>query len=568
MGRDLDRATVVLIAVAALIGTAALASVFVVATAQAQETTPTPTPGANASSNTSSQSPAEAARIDGAREAGLTVEQPHYVDSGVNKQSTNGTLIYKVSGAAIRLYSDSFGMDEVVAVRSQPDVTLEQTQSGTGWLMQPDADGSYTLTWEVDETVPTANGTTTERRSYQATIQVSGVEGVAVVNQQEYQNAQKAAQKWRDINATAAEQASNSWIYALLPGEPDTEAWIDSALDKQRLVHNPASAFGSGLTLLAFAIFSLGGALAIAIALGAHAKIVMSLSRQLNIFESIEDEEGETVKRMEREHAREKQQAVQNQKHSEVFLPHESDAMREVGETPLEADVNLWADTLLPSAAVAFKARAMGADGYVGVVPEDVPLTDGRGPDADGDGDEPPLLDAGRDAGARLEIVPKEDLADRDDAPAEARRVDLTAADREWLDVLPVNDDAMLEFDPADVDVDREGMAVADVQWTVKDLVVESGLEMRHFDSAAEAGRLLRQFLEWIVERDITDADGRPREARYIAETWLRNAQIMDDKFNIPKQHLIDILEAAIQDDDPVAEGREMIHDKELGKYA
>lgn len=559
MGTNRTRLAAVLLALLVLAVTAG-AGVAAIGSAQAQETTPTPTPAANATATNASQSPAQAARIDGAREAGLTVEQPHYVDSGVNQQSTNGTLVYEVSGAAIRLYPDSFGMDEVVAVRSQPDVSLDRLRSGTGWLMQPDADGSYTLTWEVDETVPTANGTTTERRTYQAVVQVSGVDGVAVVNQGESQQAREDAQKWRDINATAAEQADNSWIFALLPGDIDSEAWIQSALDKQRLVHNPGSAFGSGLTLLAFAIFSLGGALAITIALGWHARIVRSLSRRLNIFESIEDEEGSVATRMERQQAREKQAALQNEKHSEVFLPHESDAMREIGETPLEADINLWADTLLPSAAVAFKARAMAAAGYVGVVPDDVPRADGG--EAGHTTDPEPVIEAVRAADDRLALMP------RDEAPPDASTVDLGAADREWIDVLPVNDDEMLEFDPAGVEVDRAGMAIEGVEWTVEDLTVESGLEMRHFDSAAEAGRLLRQFLTWVVEQDITDADGRPRRSRYVAETWLRNAQVMDDKFGIPKQHAIDILEAAIQDDDPVAEGREMITDKELGKYA
>jgi len=565
---------------------------------QAQSQTPTPTPDANTTDSTPTTTatptptptPTPSARdavTADARQAGLTVEQPHYVDGSVDRQTENGTVVYEASGQVLRLYPTSFGVEDVVAIRTQPDVAIERTASGTGWLLRPDQDGSYTITWEVDETVATDNGTTTERRTYQAIIRSSQVEGVTVVDADEYQSARSDARKWRKINSTAADEAEKSLIWALLPGEPDSEAWIRSGLDKQLLVHNPFTAFSDGLTLLVFGLFSLAGALFLAILLGWHASAVRYLSRRLNIFESIEAEEGSVATRLERQHIEDKQQSLQNEKHSNIYLPHEADAMREVGETPLEADVNIWADTVLPSASVALKARAMGKSGYVGVVPEEVALPDGgdgsdghaddrdggahddaehRDADASNQGDADrrtaALVAAVREAGARLRIERREDVS------PDATTVDLTAADRDWHDVLPVDEDSMLEFDPAGVDVDRPAMSVADCDWTVEDLVVRSGLEMDHFESAAAAGRHLRDFLAWAREHPATDASGAPRPERYALETWLRNAQLLDDRFGIPKQHAIDVLEAAIQDDDPVAEGREMIDAKELGEYA
>jgi len=573
-----DRSPTRLVALAfavVLVGNA----VGMVAIGAAQETatptaTPTPAPDGTSTPTPTGTDTADKATLatdPDAREAALTIEQPHYKDATVTKTRENGTTVYEATGQAIRLYPESFSMEDVVSVTVSPgsSASLSQTPSETGYALRADNEGTYLITWEVDQDVPTENDTTIQRHRYQAIIRVSDIGSVTTVEQQALTDLKRDAEKWREINATASQQAQESWILALLPGDPDSEEWIQSALDKQRLVHNPGAAFGNGITLFVLALFSLGGALVASLWMGWHARVVQRLSRRLNIHESVEQDEGDVVSRLERQHMDDKLQSLQNEKHSNLFLPHEADAMREIGETPLEADINLWADTALPSAAVALKARAMGESGYVGVVPEDILLPDGGtdGDDDDNDRDsevtpDEDLIETVRAADAQLAIV------DADEVAADVQTVDLTAADRDWLDVLPVDSDAMLSFDPADVDVDRPALSVDEIDWTVQDLVLESGLEMRHFNSAAEAGRHLRDFLEWVRSHEATDPDGTPREERYVLETWLRNAQLLDDRFGIPKQHAIDVLEAAIMDDDPVADGRQMVADKELGKYA
>lgn len=492
------------------------------------------------------------------RDAQLTIEQPHYIDSAVTQTTENETEIYEAQGEHLRLYPENFDPENVIGVFVEPEGASIQADDHGGYVLEADETGTFTVIWEVERLVSEGNETVTQQVEYRADIRVTDGLDTTTIDQDRLDELEEDASEWRSINETATAQAGDSIWYSVLPGQPSGSEWIDSALDKQQLVHNPGAVFGRGMITVFIGLVSFGGALLLALWLGWVAKVIAYFRRKLNLHESIEDEEGELAQRFEQQAIRESQESVQNLRFTQFFLPHQADAMRELGETPFEADANLIGNSVLPSVGVAFKARAMGRDGYVGVVPESVLSDDDVAPHTSTDD----ILDNLRTAGETLEI------ARVDDVEPEAVTVDLTVAGRDWLDVLPVNEPVMLEYDPAETDVDTGDIVVDDIEWTPEDLVERMNFEREHFESEVEAARHVRQFFEVIREHSATDAEGRPDTDQYALETLLRNSQLLDDRFGIPRQYIIDVLEAAIAADDPVQDGKDLIDDRESGMYA
>lgn len=492
------------------------------------------------------------------RDADLSIEQPHYVTGAVGETIENETQIYEVEGTPLRLYPENFDADDVVGVTVTPeDATIHEGDRGE-FVLEPEETGTYTVIFEVEELVSTGNETATQRTAYRADIRVTGGLDTAVVSQDRLDALEEDAEAWQDINATANQQAENSLWYSILPGQPSGPEWIDSALDKQQLVHNPGAVFGRGLMTVFIGLVSFGGMLLLALWFGWVAKVIAYFRKKLNLHETIEDEEGELAQRFERQAIRDSQESLQNLRFTEFFLPHEADAMRELGETPYEADAELVGNSALGWVGVVFKARAMARDGYLGVVPEEIASAD----DADESRDTEALLSLLRASGERLSIQPAKSVDD------ETLTVDLSEADQNWLDVLPVNDAVMLEYDPVEADIDTSDIVVDDIEWTPEALVAQLNFEREHFKSDVEAAQYVRQFTEVVREHSATDADGRPDEVQYTLETFLRNSQLMDDRFGQPRQYLIDVLETAIANDDPVQDGKDLIDDKESGLYA
>jgi len=521
--------------------------------------------------------------------ADLDIVQPHYIDSSVDRSTDNGIAVYEASGQRLRLHPTNFDERNVIDTGISPasNASFSQANAGTGYILEPEQTGTYELYWVVERPAsgPNASAGDTERVRYEATISVDGNLGVVAVPESRYNEQQEQAEKWGTLNSSVQTMIDNSWIVSTLPGDrPTAEAFIESALRKQRLVHNPAAAFGEGLTLLIFGIFSLGGGLLFLGALGWHAKAVAWLRRRLNIYESVEDAEGDVARKMEAQNIADAKRARQNQRFSDVYQPHIADAMAELGETPYEADINLAA-SMLPSEAVAQKARAMGASGYVAVVPEAIVdlLTGDDGADDEGDGASDVATDGGTDAteaaaadinidtGTLLDHLEATDerlaIQPADVVDDDAVTVDLTEADRDWISVLPVNDEVLLEFDLAGAEYDRLDADGDLPDWDLEDIIERTHLEMRHFDSPAEAAEHLLAFVEDTCQHQVTDPDGRPRTTRTVLETVLRDSQILEDRFNLSRQHVIDWLEAAIRADDPVAEGLDHAADVEDGKY-
>ena len=533
--------------------------------------------------------PVAAQESGSTRSANLDIVQPHYIDSSVDRSSDNETAVYEASGQRLRLYPTNFAARNVVDIGISPasNASFSRASAGSGYVLEPEQTGTYNLYWVVERPVAGENASAgdTERVRYEATISVGGDFDIVAVPKSRYDDQQAQAEKWGELNSSVQTMIDNSWIVSTLPGDrPSAEAFVESALRKQRLVHNPAAAFGEGLTLLVLGIFSLGGGLLTLGALGWHAKAVAWLRRRLNIYESVEDAEGDVARKMEAQNIADAKRARQNQRFSDVYQPHIADAMAELGETPYEADVNLAA-SMLPSEAVAQKARAMGASGYVAVVPEAVVdlLTADEDTDEDGDGPsdglatdggadtDPPaspedidtttLLDHLKATDERLAIQPADAVDD------DAVTVPLSEADRDWIAVLPVNDEVLLEFDLAGAEFDRVAADSDLPEWDLEDIIEQSHLEMRHFNSPASAAEHLKAFVEDTCEHQVTDPDGRPRTTRTVLETVLRDSQILEDRFNLSRQHFIDWLEAAIQADDPVAEGLDHADDVEAGMY-
>jgi hypothetical protein len=503
------------------------------------------------------------------RAADLEIQQPHYIDDEVSVRQSNGSTVYEASGEHLRLYPTQFDADNVVEAGIEPSTAgFERTDAGAGYTLTVDETGTYDVYWVVERSVTDGNQTTTERIRYEASVRVGGPLGVASINQTELAELRDDADKWQHANATMHHQMDNSILISLTPGSPTAQEWLASSLSKQQLVHNPAAAFSGGLTMFFIGLFSLGGSLVGIVFLGWHAKAITFLRRRLNLHESVQNEEGELNKRFEQQERDRAASSVQNEQFSDVYLPHVADAMRELGETPLEADCNITANGLLPSVGLAYKARAMAQDNYVGALslPDDDVRTDG-GDAEDGDGDDLATDDVLAMARARDEELAIIDI-DADTVPDDAVEVDLSKADRDWLDVLPTGGQTMLEYDILNRDIDREAIQVDGVDWTVEEIIARLQLEARHFESASEAATYFVDFLRDVREHPVTDTDGEPRTCRLVLETLLRDSQLLDDRFNISKQYGIDMLEAAIEADDPVEDGLGTVADIDEGKYA
>lgn len=507
------------------------------------------------------------------RDADLEVQQPHYVDNNVQVREVNGSTVYEAEGSHLRLYPQAFDPEDVVDSGIDPGTAeFTRTQAGAGYALTVQETGTYDVYWIVERTVTEGNETRTERARYEASVRVTGQLDVTTVSQSELEELRHDADRWSEVNASIQHQIHNSWFVSLTPGAPTAGEWLHSSLTKQQLVHNPGAAFGAGLTMFIFGLFSLGGALVAVAFLGWHAKAITWLRQRLNVFESVEHEEGELNKRFEQRERDRATTSLQNEQFSDTYLPHVADAMRSLGDTPLEADCNISANGLLPSVGVAYKARAMAQDDYVGVLSlDDNTVTDGGEPEPDPDPDEEAaeldvddVLGMARARGDRVTIID----TDEDDVPEDAVELDLSEAERDWVNVLPVGSDTMLEYDIADKDIDREDIQIESVDWTVEEIIARTQLESRHFESAAEAATYFVDFLKDVREHPVTDSDGEVRTCRMVLETFLRDSQLLDDRFNISKQFPIDMLQAAIEADDPVEEGLGTVADIDEGKYA
>jgi hypothetical protein len=502
------------------------------------------------------------------RTADIQIEQPHYVEGDVTETTDNGTTVYEATGPVLDIYPQAFDPEDVVDYGVEPEgVTL--TAAPGGYELQADQEGTVELYWVVEEQTTSGNQTTSERVRYEAVIRVNTqYDEPVVMSQTEVDSLKEDANRWEELNSTVQSQMENSWVLSMgssLPFLPESTTamdYIQAGLDKQQAIHNPGAAFGAGLTLLIFGLFSIAGVSISAGLLTLHAKIVGYLKGKLNLHELTEDAEGEAAKRLEAGEIKYNKISFQNDSFDDVYLPHIADGMRSLGETPLEASTNLDSNALMPSVCAAFEAQAMGLDDYFGVVPEDDLAADGGEKDDSTDLETEEKLSMLRERDAKLEIVPE------DDVPDGATTVDLTEADRDWLDVLPVNEDPMHGYDPVEAEIDRSSIEVGAVSWDLESIIEQIRLDMRHFENKRVAGGYLRDFLEDVVEHPITDPEGRPRTCRMVLETLLRDAQVLNDRYNVPKEYQIEVIQAAIADDDPLADGLKTVEDIEQGKYA
>lgn len=507
------------------------------------------------------------------RDADLEVLQPSYIESDVQVRQQSGATVHEAKGEQLRLYPQAFDDSDVVDTGVEPaSAQFTQSRVGDGWTLTVSETGTYDVYWIVEREIADGNETRTERARYEASVRVTGGLDVTTIERGELEEMRHDADAWRELNATAQHQISESWIVTLTPGRPSATEWLHSSMAKQQIPHNPGAVFGGGITMFFIGLFTFGGALVASVFLGWHAKAITWLQQRLNVFESVEQEEGELNKRFEQRERDRATESLQNAQFSDVYLPHIADAMRSLGDTPLEADCNLYANGILPSVGAAYKARAMGQDGYVGVLPDpdsnpdDVLPDGGETPD---EGDAAPgelttddVLGMARARDVRVDVQPTENV------PEDAVTLDLTAAERDWLDVLPVDSATMLEYDIASADIDRDQIQIDGVDWNVEDIIARVQLEARHFDSAAEAATYFVDFLEDVRDHPVTDSDGQPRTCRMVLETLLRDSQLLDDQFDISKQFAIDMIQSAIEADDPVADGIDTVADIDEGKYA
>ncbi len=509
---------------------------------------------------TSTLAPLAAGAADG-RNAELAIDQPHYIDSGVETRQSNGTTVYVASGEQLDIFPQNFDSENVVnyGVTTQGGEMNLNPQTGA-FVFKPSQTGTYNLFFVVERTTvvetsnTTANNSTTnssttaetvtEQVRYEAAVRVEG--GLNLVHQEEgsIASTRVAAENWRDFNSTIHGQD--------LVGAGGTGDAVEEMISWYTLRKHPQEALTGGVVGYLILGFSSTAVLVWVVFFGGHAKITRALRKRLHIFEATEAEEGSAKEAVAELDRQEKQRAAQNTDWNDLpgFDDHVASAFREVfGETVHDGTVEYLA-AMLPGTLIRDRLQAMGHDGYVAVVDERA------APDGGDDGDG--------------EIVSAH-LAHGDDVDADADVVDLVDATEETVEAVATaletwDDPVLTEFELVDADYDAADLETTYESMDIRAVGERLEADMRYFDSPEAYGEYLQEFLASVEEGPECDTEGRPDEIRYIMSHFLKHAQVLDDRFDFPLVRFHrEAIERALVDFDPEAEARDAIEQVKLG---
>jgi len=503
----------------------------------------------------STLAPAVAGQVDG-RNAELAIEQPHYIDSGVQTQQSNGTTVYVANGEELNLFPQNFDSENVVnyGVTTEGGQMNLDPQTGA-FVFQPSEVGTYHVFFVVERTRvvenETANNTSTpqtvtEQVRYEAAIRVEG--GLNLVHQEagEMQSTQVAAQNWREFNSTIHSEE--------LVGAGGTEAAVQEMVNWYILRKHPQEALTGGIVGYLVIGLTSTAVLVWVVFFGGHAKITRALRKRLHIFEAVEAEEGSAKEAIAELERREKQQAAQNMDWNDLpgFDDRIASAFREIfGETVHDGTVEYLA-AFRPRNLVRDRLQAMGHDGYVAVVDERA------SPDGGDDG--------------KQQIVAAH-LAQEPEVADGADVVDLVDADEQTIgdvaDALENWDEtALLEFDLVEADYDASDLQTTYDSMDLETITESLEADIRQFqgEEPDAFGKYLEEFLATVLESPECDTEGRPDRIRYVMSHFLKHSQVLDDRFDFPLVRFHrEAIERALVDFDPEAEAREAVEQVKHG---
>ncbi len=515
--------------------------------------TPTepPTPPENDSAGTATPTPApgvSAGTVTDARAARLVVRQPHYVDSDVERRTTNGTPVYVARGQELVLRPEGFDSEAVVDVEVSPTGELDYDRDMGVYRFRPSETGTYTISFVVRETelVGSADSRTVTVR-YVARVRVSG--GLDLIHraQSELAGIQEAAANWREWNATA---------HGIAGEDVPTQALMEEAANLLKLRHQPVSFLTGNYTqvLMLMLIGGLGGWIVLAQFTGLPALAYFRERARNSRFNVAEAEEGTAKEAQAELDELDRRQQPQTTRLHDLFDDPRWVAALEQAYGPTLGDVaeRFRADAV-PSVMVARFLQILGANGWVGIEADHDAL--GIVP-ADGDDAEAAEIVLRRET-----EVPGEIAREHDDILADPKVHDLTGVtgteDRierfDWSAVYRAFDVEEIETLPEDI---QEGEG-----FDVEAIAERFDIDVRQFDDVGDLGRCLERTVSFIHDSPtLCDAQGNVDESAYALGRLQKLAQFMDDRYDWPEFGLLrEEIRLARQQHDPNAEVQRLV---------
>lgn len=491
--------------------------------------------------------PVAGAAAPDTRDAELTVEQPHYISDDVQRLESNDTTVYVASGEALRLYPQNFKAENVESYGvATANASLEFDQATGAFTLRPEQTGTYQVYFVVSKTVAVGGNNSTEtaerRYRYDARVRVDG--GLNLVHQPAgaQQETVEDAAKWREFNSTIHQQS--------LVGPEGTEQAVQEMISWYKLnpTNDPFSALTGGVW--AYLVLGVTGTSIIVwvVVFGGHAKIVGALRKRLHTFEAAEAEEGAAKDAVAELEHRLNINEPQNMDWTEVdgFDDHIAGAFREVfGETVHDGTVE-YLSAMLPRNLINDRLRIMGKEGYVAVVDEQVA--------ADGDSE-----------ASLAERAERVHIDHRDNVATGADTIDLAdASDAALASIRDAIDDwtagPLRQFDLTDAGYDPSDLETTYESLDIDAIAERLEIDDRHFEDREAFGEYLAEFLESVEQSPICDDAGRPDDIRWVMSHFLKQAQLLEGRFNWPvmRWHR-EATERALQDFDPEAEAQHVV---------
>ncbi len=435
------------------------------------------------------------------RPAELAIDQPHYIDGGVQTTGAGEAMTYEASGGHLRIQPQNFDRSNVTefgVATTTSDATLSDNTDLGVYELDVASNGTYELYWVAREVREVDNETKLVDIRYTARVRVSDTDMQHIPDGtiDEYR---EDADNW-----SAFEQAVRS--DKVVGPDADMEQSTETAINLLRLQNHPFSALTGDFTGLLLTLFiTLPGLVIILIGVGMHLASRRSDIKERRRQSQLDAERADLEDELDAIEEHERLAALEGMDWNDVpdFDDATARAFREhLGETVLDGWLTIQS-ILTPETLVRDRLRAM-ADTHVAV--------------------EEPVADGGATAGTPSYRLEPRGAADE---MADERVATLDEPSDEVVDGLDWDDPELREFDLTAADIEHS----LEMDTLTEDLDVDV---VQDFESREEFTEYLFQFLQTVVDHEYTDKDGRVRPLRHALNLWLRALRFVGEREGVP----------------------------------
>lgn len=487
------------------------------------------------------------------RSADLAIDQPAYVDDEVRQTNINGTRAYVVTGEEFEVQPRNFRSENVVDYGLETGAgELSYDETMREYVFDPQGEtGTFRLYWVVTRQtqVNQTSGNTTETVTrnissrYTATVRVTGQTNLVHVSQADLDETRGAASNWRDLNATLNNLREDGLLF-WLGDKPSNEEILQDAINTYVTKYDPPRGLLKDSGIVIAIVTTMFGLVLFGSYTGLFARIIRKLRKKLNIYESIEAEEGELKEEVIALDERERKQSLGNVDWYDWFDDWTADAFLELGETVEDGYTQLSNGALLPEVWIEDRLRAMDQCGY------DLAVT----------------RDSGEIASARV-IDTETEPAHGEERVGIAEALDGDDGDA-MLDAIPWTDPHLKRFDLVDADFDASECEVTPRTYDLEELLAHVQMQMDQFDDPETAGQYLREFVASVREHPYTDHDGAPQAPRQVLCRFQKAVQKMRDLHDVPiAEFQSQAIERALIDFDHGERAERELRDIQRGQF-